>query len=155
MLLDWLAYLGESPPVAGWIRNSLSPHVEGGSLEPALAALFLSELETVTRLHFRKQYVPARRESATIRGKVLTAALARRAHRLPAVPSPPPHLTSSWCSHGFVPAQTAARCNELANSLLCCVAPSSAALIAAPGHPNSHLSASRVRDLFTGACVEN
>jgi hypothetical protein len=85
VLLDWLAYLGESPPPSQWAGPDAAP-APGGTFQAGLALLFLGELETLTRAVPRLDYVTSRTVDTTVRGRVLAGALARGCHRLPAVP---------------------------------------------------------------------
>lgn len=83
VLLDWLVYLGECPPLEAWLPE---PGVATGDFHKYLARLFLFEIEKVTRLHLRKDYMPVSTESPTIRGRILSSQLSRRLHRLPCIP---------------------------------------------------------------------
>ena len=84
VLLDWLVYLGEFPPFEMWLPEA--GVASGDDFHSCIARLFLYEVEKVTRLHLRKDYMPMTTESATIRGRILATRLARRLHRLPLVP---------------------------------------------------------------------
>ena len=83
-LLDWLAYLGDCPPLSDQLLQPAAPG--GADVHDLLAALYVRELERLTALHLRTDYVRSRVEAATVRGRVLAGALARGYHRLPAVP---------------------------------------------------------------------
>ena len=82
-LLDWLTYVGEIPP--------LSPRTAGegfalrGSFPEVVAHQFLSELHPLTR-RLRATFVPQGHDAATVRGRILSHALARSYHRLPNLP---------------------------------------------------------------------
>ena len=84
VLLDWLAYLGDAPPVP--------PRYAGGRFEvrggfaSRLAHQFLTEMEIFTRRPLRPQFAGERHDSPTIRGRILPGALARSFHRFPSVP---------------------------------------------------------------------
>ncbi len=84
VLLDWLAYLGQFPPLDTWLREA--GLATGVDFHSCVARLFLYELEKVTRLHLRKDYLPTTIESATIRGRILASRLGRGLQRLPLVP---------------------------------------------------------------------
>lgn len=84
VLLEWLAYLGEFPPLNAWLPDA--GVAAGDDFHTCLGRLFLYELDKVTRLHLRKDYVPAVSSSTTIRGHILPTQLSQRLHRLPHVP---------------------------------------------------------------------
>lgn len=83
-LLDWLAYVGDTPPVPP--RASGDSFALRGSLTEAIAAQFLAELELLTHRSLRPQYAPQRDESTAVRGRILPHALAGTYHRLPSLP---------------------------------------------------------------------
>jgi 5-methylcytosine-specific restriction endonuclease McrBC regulatory subunit McrC len=83
VLLDWLAYVGDCPPVSRLTRKGTLR--ERGSHQ-LLADLFLGELECVTRRHMRKDHAWERSNTTTLRGRVLVQAMVQGYHRLPSVP---------------------------------------------------------------------
>ena len=83
-LLEWLAYLGEFPRLTAWLSDAGVG--VGDDWHQCLARLFLRALEHVTQRHVRKDYVSIAADRPEIRGRILTAALGRRLHRLPRVP---------------------------------------------------------------------
>lgn len=83
-LLEWLIYLGEFPALETWLQEAGVSI--GDDFHTCLARLFLYQLERVTRLHLRKDYLPVTSQSTTIRGRILMNQLCRRLHRLPSVP---------------------------------------------------------------------
>ena len=85
VLLDWLAWLDESPPPAQWLAGEAG-FVTGTDFPSVLATLLLHELEKLTRAPLRREFVATRRASSTVRGRVLAGALAKSSHRLPTVP---------------------------------------------------------------------
>jgi len=84
VLLDWLSYLGEFPPLEMWLPDA--GVTTGDDFHTCIARLFLYELEKVTRLHLRKDYTPVMSDGTTIRGRILTARLYQRLHQLPFIP---------------------------------------------------------------------
>ena len=84
VLLDWLVYLHEFPPLEMWLPEA--GVATGNEFHSCIARLFLHEMEKVTRLHLRKDYMPATRASSTIRGRILATRLVRGLHDLPLVP---------------------------------------------------------------------
>jgi hypothetical protein len=85
VLFDWLAYVGECPPVSQW--PGLATGVAAGAgLHSVLAVLLLGELEKLTRAPLRCDYVTTRAADPTVRGRVVAGALAKSCHRLPSVP---------------------------------------------------------------------
>lgn len=84
VLLEWLAYLGEFPPLEVWLPDA--GVTTGADFHTCIARLFLYELEKLTRLHLRKDYTPIFSNEPTIRGRIITTQLYRRLHRLPHVP---------------------------------------------------------------------
>jgi 5-methylcytosine-specific restriction endonuclease McrBC regulatory subunit McrC len=84
VLLEWLAYLGEFPPLQMWLANSAV--TTGMDFHACIARLFLHEIEKVSRLHLRKDYTPVVSLEPTIRGRIITNQLYRRLNRLPHVP---------------------------------------------------------------------
>ena len=66
VLLDWLVYLDEFPPLEMWLPEA--GVASGDDFHSCIARLFLYEIEKVTRLHLRKDYMPMTIRSATIRG---------------------------------------------------------------------------------------
>jgi 5-methylcytosine-specific restriction endonuclease McrBC regulatory subunit McrC len=84
VLLDWLVYLEEFPPLEMWLPEAGA--ARGDDIHSCIARLFLYEIEKVTRLHLRKDYMPRNIASATIRGRILATRLGRRLHHLPFVP---------------------------------------------------------------------
>jgi 5-methylcytosine-specific restriction endonuclease McrBC regulatory subunit McrC len=83
VLLDWLAYVGDCPPVSRLTREGA---LREGGPHQLLAGLFLDELELVTRRHMGKDYTPERSDATTLRGRVLVRAMVQGYHRLPSVP---------------------------------------------------------------------
>lgn len=84
VLLEWLAYLGEFPPLEVWLADA--GVTTGADFHTCIARLFLYELEKLTRLHLRKDYTPVFSNEATIRGRIVTTQLYRKLHQLPHVP---------------------------------------------------------------------
>lgn len=84
MLLEWLAYVGEFPRLTHWLPDVGVAVAD--DWHKCIARLFLNALEHVTRRHVRKDYVAITRDEPSIRGRIVTTALARRLHRLPCVP---------------------------------------------------------------------
>lgn len=84
VLLDWLVYVGDCPPVSRLTREGTLR--EGGPHHHLLAGLFLEEMELVTRRHMGKGYATERSEAAMLRGRVLVQSMVRSYHRLPSVP---------------------------------------------------------------------
>jgi McrBC 5-methylcytosine restriction system component len=84
VLLDWLSYLGEFPPLEVWLPDA--GVTTGDDFHICIARLFLYELEKVTRLHLRKDYTPVTTDGTTIRGRILTTRLCRRLNHLPHIP---------------------------------------------------------------------
>lgn len=84
VLLEWLAYLGEFPPLEVWLADA--GVTTGADFHTCIARLFLYELEKLTRLHLRKDYTPIVSNEPTIRGRIITTQLYRKLHRLPRVP---------------------------------------------------------------------
>ena len=84
VLLDWLAYVGNIPPVTQWARRGdLGAR---GIFPSLLAESLLAELEAVTRRSLREGFTQVRCDFGAVRGRVLAGELGRRAHRLPNVP---------------------------------------------------------------------
>jgi 5-methylcytosine-specific restriction endonuclease McrBC regulatory subunit McrC len=84
VLLEWLAYLGEFPPLEVWLADA--GVTAGVDFHTCIARLFLYEMEKLTRLHLRKDYIPIFSNESTIRGRIMTTQLYRKLHRLPYVP---------------------------------------------------------------------
>lgn len=84
VLLEWLAYLGEFPPLEVWLSDSAV--TTGIDFHTCIARLFLYEIEKVSRLHVRKDYTPIVSNESTIRGRLMTTQLYRRLNRLPQLP---------------------------------------------------------------------
>ena len=84
MLLEWLAYVGEFPRLTHWLPDVGVAVAD--DWHKCIARLFLYALEDVTRRYVRKDYVSVAWDEPAIRGRIVTAALARRLHRLPCVP---------------------------------------------------------------------
>jgi 5-methylcytosine-specific restriction endonuclease McrBC regulatory subunit McrC len=84
VLLEWLAYLGEFPPLEVWLADA--GVTTGVDFHTCIARLFLYELERVTRLHIRKDYTAVISHNSTIRGRIITTQLYRRLNRLPQIP---------------------------------------------------------------------
>ena len=84
VLLEWLAYLGDFPPLEVWLANSAV--TTGMDFHTCIVRLFLYEVEKVSRLHVRKDYTPVISHESTIRGRLITTQLYRRLNRLPHVP---------------------------------------------------------------------
>jgi 5-methylcytosine-specific restriction endonuclease McrBC regulatory subunit McrC len=84
VLLEWLAYLGEFPPLEMWVADS--GVTTGSDFHACLARLFLAELDLVTRQHVRKDYTPVISWEATIRGRIISTRMYRKLNRLPRIP---------------------------------------------------------------------
>ena len=84
VFLDWLAYLGDAPPVPPSYMGGQS-QLQGG-FASHVARQFLVELEVLTRRPLRSQFAEERHDSSTVRGRILSGALARSFHRFPSVP---------------------------------------------------------------------
>ena len=84
VLLDWLAYLGDAPPVPPTYAGGRFD-VRGG-FASRIAFQLLTELEILTRRPLRSEFAEERFDSSTIRGRILAGALARSFHRFPGVP---------------------------------------------------------------------
>ena len=84
VILEWLVYLGEIPGLGAWLQESCVGI--GDDFHISIGKLFLRELESVTRLHLRKDYVPQTTEGSFVCGRVLVTRLAYRIHRLPRLP---------------------------------------------------------------------
>jgi hypothetical protein len=84
VILEWLAFLGEFPSLEAWL---IEPAITTGKdLHACIGRLFLHEIETVTRRFFRKDFVPVKTFSSTVRGRLLITPLCRSMHHLPNVP---------------------------------------------------------------------
>jgi 5-methylcytosine-specific restriction endonuclease McrBC regulatory subunit McrC len=84
VLLDWLAYLGDTPAT---FSDSASDHYRPrGGFATLIARQFLGELELLTRRTPRAEFAQKRHDSATVRGRILASALARSFHRFPTIP---------------------------------------------------------------------
>ncbi|MFO0905866.1 MAG: hypothetical protein U0939_22855 [Pirellulales bacterium] len=84
VLLEWLGYLGEFPPLEVWMSEA--GVITGDDIHTCLARLFLYELEKLTRLYLRKDYASIDSSAPTIRGRIMTTQFCRKLHRLPLVP---------------------------------------------------------------------
>lgn len=84
VLFDWLIYLGDFPALEVWLADA--GVTTGADLHTCIAQLFLRELEKLTRLHLRKDYVSTLSTEQTIRGRINVTRLCRTLHRLPGVP---------------------------------------------------------------------
>lgn len=84
VLVDWLAYLGDAPPVPP--RPADGSFALRGNFAALLAHHFLAELEHITRRPLRPGFAQERHDSATVRGRLLPNALVRAYHRLPNLP---------------------------------------------------------------------
>src|SRR2546423_12426371 len=84
VLLDWLAYLGDHPPVPP--RPPGQDFALRGCFTESIASQFLLELENLTRRPLRAEFTRLHEKSCAVRGKVLPHALARAYHRLPRIP---------------------------------------------------------------------
>lgn len=84
VLLEWLAYLDKFPPLEVWLADV--GVTTGVDLHTCIARIFLYELQRLTRLCVRKDYMPVVAHESTIRGRILTKQLYRRLNRLPRVP---------------------------------------------------------------------
>jgi 5-methylcytosine-specific restriction endonuclease McrBC regulatory subunit McrC len=84
VLLDWLAYLGDAPHVPS--RSASECYVARGGFAALIARQFLDELELLTGRTPRAAFERQRQDSSTVRGRILTGALARSFHRFPAMP---------------------------------------------------------------------
>src|SRR5207237_3571847 len=74
-LLDWLAYVGDPPPVPP--RPPAQGFALRGGFTEAVGNQFLIELETLTRRSLRAQFAHSQEDSLAVRGKILPHALAR------------------------------------------------------------------------------
>jgi 5-methylcytosine-specific restriction endonuclease McrBC regulatory subunit McrC len=83
-ILEWLVYLGEAPHLTSWLQETAVG--SGDDFYICIAKLFLRELEAVTRLHLRMDYMAESTEATLVRGRVLMSRLAYRVHRLPRLP---------------------------------------------------------------------
>lgn len=84
VILEWLAFLEKIPDLEVWRSD---PAVTwGGSFHDCIGRLFIRELDELTRRFLRKDYVPLRCSSSTLRGKVLTNRLCGAMQCLPNVP---------------------------------------------------------------------
>ena len=83
-ILEWLVYLREMPDLKVWLQESGVGI--GDEFHLCVGRLFLRELDVVTRLHLRKDYMAEMTEGSIVRGRVLVARLAGRFHRLPRLP---------------------------------------------------------------------
>ena len=83
-MLDWLIYLKKIPNLKTWLQESGVG--VGDDFHICIGKLFLRELDIVTRLHLRKDYMAATTEGSIVRGRVLLTRLAHRIHRLPRLP---------------------------------------------------------------------
>ena len=84
VLLDWLAFLGDFPPLGVWLNDV--GITTGNDFHACIARLFLREMEKLTRLHLRKGYTLCFSNSPIIRGKVMMTKLLRNLHQLPCIP---------------------------------------------------------------------
>ena len=84
ILLDWLAYLGDAPAVSS--RSASERYGPRGTFTALVARQFLDELELLTRRTPRAAFLHQRSDSSTVRGRILTGALARTFHRFPSIP---------------------------------------------------------------------
>jgi 5-methylcytosine-specific restriction endonuclease McrBC regulatory subunit McrC len=82
-LLQWLAYLDEFPRLTTWLQDA---GVGTGDWHHAIARLYLSAIEQVTRRHVQKDYVCLAAEEPAIRGRIVMRNLLKRLHRLPRIP---------------------------------------------------------------------
>ncbi len=83
-LIEWLAYLDEFPWFTAWLSEAGVG--TGDAWHQCLARLFLRAMELVTQRHLRKDYVASPSDRSEVRGRIRTAALGRRLHRLPRLP---------------------------------------------------------------------
>lgn len=84
VILKWLAFLGDFPSLEVWL---IDPAITmGKDLHACIGRLLLHEMETVARRFFRKDFVPVKSFSSTVRGRLLVTPLCRSMHRLPNVP---------------------------------------------------------------------
>ena len=91
VILEWLMYLGEIPALEAWLQESGIG--SGDDFHISIGKLFLRELDSVTRLHLRKDYKAETTEGTFVRGRVLMTRLAYRVHRLPELPMAHRHRT--------------------------------------------------------------
>jgi hypothetical protein len=84
VLLDWLAYLGDAPAASSPAASER--YAPGGGFAALVARQFLNELERLTRRGPRATFERQRHHSSTVRGRILTGALARTFHRFPSIP---------------------------------------------------------------------
>lgn len=84
VLLEWLVFLGQFPAIQFW--DDEGNVMQSASYQLVLATLFLRELEIVTRCHMRMGFVEFDKESAQVRGRILSHRLAQRPWRLPSIP---------------------------------------------------------------------
>ena len=101
-LLDWLAYLGDAPPLPP--RTAGSGFALRGSFSQLLADHLLDELQTLTRRTLRTSSIQQRHDSSTVRGRVLPNVLARTFHRLPNLPQSRPARTLDTPYHRLLAA---------------------------------------------------
>ena len=90
-ILEWLVYLKEMPDLKAWLQESGVG--VGDDFHICIGRLFLHELDIVTRLHLRKDYMAATTEGTCVRGRLLLSRLAYRVHRLPRLPLAHRHRT--------------------------------------------------------------
>jgi hypothetical protein len=84
VLLDWIAYVGDCPPILP--QTSGRGFALRGRFPELLAARYLAELEALTRRTLRADFVEQRHDASTVRGRILPGALARAFHRFPSIP---------------------------------------------------------------------
>ena len=84
VLLNWLAFLGEFPPLEVWLPEPVI--ATGDDWHACIGRLFLYELEKVSRQFLRKDYTPVTTTGSTLRGRILTNRLYQSLHRLPQIP---------------------------------------------------------------------
>ena len=83
-ILDWLIFLGEIPGLETWLQES--GVTSGEDFHICISKLFLLELESLTRLHLRKDYVVESMEGLVVRGRIQMKDFACSVHRLPRLP---------------------------------------------------------------------
>jgi hypothetical protein len=84
VLLDWLAYVGDAPPLPP--QRAGGSFALRGSFASWIADQFLAELDLLTRRSLRASFAERRHDSSTVRGRLLPGFVARNYHRLPMLP---------------------------------------------------------------------
>ncbi|MDB5342469.1 MAG: hypothetical protein JWP89_846 [Schlesneria sp.] len=84
VLLDWLAFLGDFPPLDKWLADA--GVITGDDFPTCLGRLFLRELESITRVHLRKDFTSVISDNSIVHGRILMSQLSRKLHCLPRLP---------------------------------------------------------------------